>query len=179
MEMSKGIQGLRAFNNDGNRVNVVVEVPSGSRAKYKFVPKTGVFELHKALALGFTFPFPFGFIPETTAEDGDPIDVLVITNLDPPLGAVLPARLVGVIKVKQEDPGKDAVRNDRILAVPDVDHEDRPIVDIDDLEDEQLKDIETFFIASGERDGKKLKIVGRSGAAAAMKLLKAGCNNKG
>lgn len=170
--MSKGIGGLQAFCSKG-RLNVVIEVPSGSRAKYKYLPKRGVFELHKALGMGFSFPFPFGFIPNTTGEDGDPIDVLVITNLDPPLGAVLPSRLIGAINIEQQDPGKEAIRNDRLLVVPDIEHEDRPVSDIAELDDEQLKDIETFFVASGQRDGKTLRIVGRSGPADAARVLKA------
>jgi len=170
--MSKGIGGLPTFSKN-RRVNVVIEVPGGSRAKYKYVPKTGVFELHRALALGFSFPFPFGFIPQTTGEDGDPIDVLVVTNLDPPLGAVLPSRLIGSINIEQQDSGKAAVRNDRLLVVPDVEHEYRPVADIAELGDEQLKDIENFFIASGQRDGKILKVVGRSGPDEAMRLLDA------
>jgi inorganic pyrophosphatase len=168
--VATGIGGLQAFCSKG-RLNVVIEVPSGSRAKYKYLPKSGVFELHKALGLGFAFPFPFGFIPETSGEDGDPIDVLVITNLDPPLGTVLPARVIGSIDIEQQDPGKETVRNDRLLVVPDIEHEDRPIADIKELDEEQLKDIETFFVASGQRDGKSVRIVGRSGPADAMKLL--------
>jgi inorganic pyrophosphatase len=170
--MSKGIGALPTFSKNGS-VNVVIEVPGGSRAKYKYVPQRGTFELHKALALGFSFPFPFGFIPGTTGEDGDPIDVLVVTNLDPPLGVVLPSRLIGSINIEQQDPGDVAVRNDRLLVVPEVEHEDRPIADIAELSDEQLIDIETFFIASGQRDGRILKIVGRSGPLEAMKLLEA------
>jgi inorganic pyrophosphatase len=173
--MSKGIGGLPTFSKNGS-VNVVIEVPGGSRAKYKYVPNKGIFELHKALALGFSFPFPFGFIPQTIGEDGDPIDVLVVTNLDPPLGAVLPSRLIGSINIEQQDPGKDTVRNDRLLVVPDVEHEDRAVADIAELSVEQLKDIETFFIASGQRDGKILKVVGRSGPVEAMKLLDAARN---
>ena len=60
-------------------VEVVIETPAGSRNKYLHDEDRGIFRLHKLLPLGTTFPFDFGFVPETLAEDGDPVDVLVLS----------------------------------------------------------------------------------------------------
>jgi inorganic pyrophosphatase len=60
------------------RVNVIVETPAGSRNKYKLEEKSGLFWLHKVLPIGAAFPFDFGFVPGTRAEDGDPLDVMVL-----------------------------------------------------------------------------------------------------
>jgi len=170
--MPKGIASLSALRKN-ELVNVVVETPRGSRAKYKYDPRTGLFELHKALALGFAFPYPFGFVPDTLGEDGDPVDAMIITALDPPMGSLVPATVIGAIKIEQTDPRCEAVRNDRLLVVPDIEHDRRLVLSIEDLSGDELRDIETFFVDSGQRDGKVLKIIGRAGAADAMKVLTA------
>jgi inorganic pyrophosphatase len=79
--MPSPISELSTFG-EQDAVRVVIETPAGSRLKFE--PKSGVFTMHKALAQGFFYPFPFGFIPRTEGSDGDPIDVLLITTLEPP-----------------------------------------------------------------------------------------------
>jgi inorganic pyrophosphatase len=64
--------------------NVVVETPRGSRTKFSYDPSTGMFLAKKLLAMGFAFPFPFGFFPSTKADDEDPLDVLLLTDADLP-----------------------------------------------------------------------------------------------
>jgi inorganic pyrophosphatase len=61
-------------------IDVVIETPKGSRNKFAFDPQTGMFKLLKILAQGMMFPYDFGFVPSTKAEDGDPIDVLVLVE---------------------------------------------------------------------------------------------------
>src|SRR5438309_393001 len=94
----------------------VIEAAAGSRNKCKFEPQYGAMVLHSVLPLGCSFPYAFGFIPSTCADDGDPLDVLVL--LDEPVqpGTVVPARLVGILEAEQSEDGK-TVRNDRVLAV--------------------------------------------------------------
>src|SRR5207302_1611839 len=79
--------------------------PRGSRCKYKYDPKTGVFRLGKLLPLGAGFPYNFGFVPSTRGEDGDALDVLVF--LDEPVfaGCVVPVRLIGVLEAEQTEKG--------------------------------------------------------------------------
>ena len=73
--MEKPIDKISLFVSGG--YNVIVETPRGSRTKFAYDPETGLFLARKLLAMGFAFPFPFGFLPSTRAEDGDPLDVLI------------------------------------------------------------------------------------------------------
>jgi inorganic pyrophosphatase len=74
---------------DSSHVHAVVETPRGSRAKLEFDPKLGAFTLAKPLLTGLTYPYDWGFIPSTKAEDGDPLDVLIIHDAATYPGLVL------------------------------------------------------------------------------------------
>lgn len=169
--MPSPISELSTFG-ERDAVRVVIETPAGSRVKFKFEPKSGVFTMHKALAQGFSYPFPFGFIPRTQGSDGDPLDVLLITTLEPPVGTVADTTIIGALLVEQAEDDEPPIRNDRFLAVPNLEHEDRPITDIAEMPAEELGDLEHFFVQSGERDGKHLRILGHANAEEALRLIK-------
>src|SRR2546427_13083458 len=108
---------LKPYDSDDKQMlRVVIETPKGSRNKFAFDPDEHVFELKKVLPAGMTFPYDFGFAPSTQAEDGDPIDVLVLMDEPAFPGGVLTCRHIGVIEGVQVEK-KDNVRNDRIMAV--------------------------------------------------------------
>src|SRR3954463_445459 len=72
---------LKPFDSgDEQLLRVVIETPKGSRNKFAFDPKEHIFELKKVLPAGMTFPYDFGFVPSTEADDGDPVDVLVLMD---------------------------------------------------------------------------------------------------
>jgi inorganic pyrophosphatase len=100
-----------------NECRVVVETPRGSRIKFKFEPESGMFEISKFLPKGFVFPFEFGFIPSTVAEDGDPLDALVLLDEPAHVGCLLRTRLIGVIELVQTENGKETP-DDRLIAIP-------------------------------------------------------------
>jgi inorganic pyrophosphatase len=87
-------------------VHVVVETPRGSAAKLEFDPDLKVFTLSKALILGLTYPYDWGFIPSTKGEDGDPLDVLVLHDAATAPGLVLRCKIIGVLEVLQNEKGK-------------------------------------------------------------------------
>jgi hypothetical protein len=91
---------------DRTNVYTVVETLRGSRAKLEFNPKLGVFTLSKPLLAGLTYPYDWGFIPSTTAEDGDPLDVLIIHYAATYPGLVLSCTPIGVLEVVQSEDGK-------------------------------------------------------------------------
>jgi inorganic pyrophosphatase len=96
--------------------HVVIETPRGSRNKFKYDAKLRAFRLKTVLPLGAAFPYDFGFVPATKAEDGDPLDVLVLMDEPAFTGCIVRARLVGVIKAKQCETGA-TIRNDRLIAI--------------------------------------------------------------
>ena len=79
-------------------IQVIIETPKGSRNKYAFDVEQKIFELSKVLPAGMAFPYDFGFIPSTKAEDGDPTDVLVLMDEPAFPGCLLKCRVVGVIE---------------------------------------------------------------------------------
>src|SRR4051812_35464311 len=91
---------------------MVIETPRGSRNKYKFDEKAGVFRLHSILPMGLTFPFDFGFVPGTKGDDGDPVDILLLTAEPALIGTVVSVRPIGIVRIQQEQE-----RNDRVIAV--------------------------------------------------------------
>ena len=107
---------LPPFTEDGD-VHVVVETPRGSRAKFEYDPKLETFILSKSLLTGLTYPHDWGFVPSTRADDGDPLDIMVIHDAATFPGVVLTCRIIGILQIEQKSKGK-AERNDRLFAVP-------------------------------------------------------------
>ena len=95
-------------------IDVIIETPKESRIKFKRSEETHDYIFDRILPPGLRFPFNFGFVPNTRAEDGDPIDVILI--LDDPLfpGCCVKCRIIGVLKAEQTEKGKTN-RNDRLL----------------------------------------------------------------
>src|SRR5579864_4504995 len=89
--------GLSPTDDNGN-IQVVIETPQSSRNKYAIDEEQRVFALTKVLPAGMTFPYDFGFIPSTRAEDGDPTDVLVLMDEPAFPGCLLTCRVIGVIE---------------------------------------------------------------------------------
>src|SRR5262249_26353611 len=97
-------------------VHVIVDTPKGSRNKFKYDEALGLFRLGKVLPLGSSFPYDFGFIPATRAEDGDPVDILVFADEPTFCGCLVTVRLLGVIEAEQTEKGQ-TVRNDRLVGI--------------------------------------------------------------
>jgi inorganic pyrophosphatase len=151
-------------------VNAIIETPKQARAKLDYDPETGYYKLHDVLPEGFTFPFNFGFVPSTLAEDGDPLDVLVCTDAILPTGSLLTVRLLGVIEAEETVKNRSN-RNDRLIATPSGDPAAASLTSIDHLRPEFLDQIERFFRNYGEFKGKQWKTLGRGGPDRALALI--------
>lgn len=152
-------------------VIAVVETPKGSAQKYSYNEQKRWFELKKILPAGMVFPFDFGFIPDTKGEDGDPIDVIIISELKSFPGCVMSCRLVGAIEAEQEEKGKK-IRNDRLLAIPEVSKMFENIKNIDDLPKDIVVQIEDFFINYNKISKKQFNPIRTVGSDKAKQLIK-------
>lgn len=150
-------------------VNVFVETPKGSRHKYD-VDDYGLFRIALELPEGVTFPFSFGFVPNTKAPDGDALDILLLTAGPVPHGALIEARLVGVLKMENQE-GDEMARNDRVVAVAKMSRYFGSIQTLSDLRDGFAWDIEEFFETYNEMIERPFNIVGRGEADEAQKML--------
>lgn len=143
--------------------DVIIETPKGSRNKYDWEPSKKAFRMSKVLPEGHAFPYDFGFIPETTGEDGDPLDVLVFTDAAVGFpGCLVEVRIIGAIEAEQTERNGDSMRNDRILAVATVSRTHQDIKTAEDLPPYVLEEIESFFISYNRQAGKDFQILGLS-----------------
>jgi inorganic pyrophosphatase len=128
--------------------------------------------LKGVLPAGAVFPFDFGFVPSTRAEDGDPLDVLVLMDAPVYPGCIVPSRLIGVIEAEQTEEG-ETDRNDRLLAVAANSAAHRSIHQLNDLSQDLVAQIEHFFVSYNEMKGKRFKVKGRAGSKRAIALVMA------
>jgi inorganic pyrophosphatase len=156
----------------GDIIEVVIETPKGSHNKYAYDPQTGFFKLKDNLPLGCCFPFDFGFIPGTKAEDGDPLDVMVLMAEPTFCGCLVECRLIGVIKAKQTEDG-ETFENDRLIAVSIQSLPFKDIHSLKELDKEFLEQIEDFFIFYAKQLGKKVKQKGIGGPKNAQRIAHA------
>ena len=156
---------------DKELLRVVIETPKGSRNKFAFNAGEHFFELKKVLPAGMAFPYDFGFVPSTEADDGDPIDVLVLMDEPAFAGCVLKCRVIGVIEGEQFDK-KSKERNDRIVAIERDAHSWADIKTIDDLGKEFTRELEEFFVNYHKLSGEQYRVLGVKGPEQARKLVK-------
>ncbi len=166
------VASIQAFDQDDKSiVHVVIETPKNCRNKYKFEPAMKAFTLSNVLPEGMAFPYDFGFIPETRAQDGDPIDVLLLMDQPAFPGCVIASRLIGVIEAEQTEDGKTE-RNDRLIAVAEKNHSYSDLRDVADVNKTMLKDIGQFFSNYHRERGSKFKVLAFRGPKHAYRLLK-------
>lgn len=145
------------------QVTAVIEIPSGSRNKYELDKVTGLLKLDRVLYSAVQYPGDYGFIPGTLAEDGDPLDVLVLINEPTFPGCLITVRPVGVLHMKDRgDP------DEKILAVPSEDPYHQEYFDIADLPQHYLKEVEHFFSVYKDLEGKRVEMLGWDKSVAAM-----------
>ena len=156
---------------DKDHIHAVIETPRGSSCKLDFDPELRAFTLGKPLMTGLTYPYDWGFVPSTKADDGDPLDVLVIHDAKTYPGVVLRCKPVGVLEVLQKHNGKEE-RNDRVFAVPDRSPFEADMKDIRELPQRAVEELEEFFRATNALEKKELDFLGWRGPARAAKLVK-------
>ncbi|BFH73590.1 inorganic diphosphatase [Sulfurisphaera javensis] len=148
-----------------DEVNVFIEIPLGSNIKYEYDEEAEVVKVDRVLYTSMVYPFNYGFIPGTLEEDGDPLDVLVISDYSLLPGTAIEVRPIGILYMRDEE-GEDA----KIIAVPKdkVDPTYSNIKDIIDLPQSVKNKINHFFEHYKELEpGKWVKISGWGGVTEA------------
>ena len=163
---------LPPFDDDG-RLNAVVDTPRGSRAKYRYDERRGVFTVAHLLAAGHAMPCEFAFVPGTRGGDGDPLDALVLFDDATFPGCLLPARPLGVLRAEQDDGEGGTERNDRIVAAAADAHLYRDLQALDDVPGGLLAELEHFLVSYNAARGRRFTLLGRGDAAAARRLVRA------
>lgn len=151
-------------------VNVIIEIPLRSDpVKYEVDKESGAMYVDRFLHTAMHYPCNYGFIPHTLSDDGDPVDVMVVSNMPVAVGSVLRARPIGVMFMEDESGG-----DEKILAVPHSKlhpyHDN--VKNYTDLREVLIKQIEHFFVHYKDlEEGKWAKVSGWGDAAAAEKCI--------
>jgi len=161
---------LESRDPHSHEVLVVIDTPAGSRNKYKFDEAAGLFRVSRVLPLGMAFPHDFGSIPGTRAEDGDPLDVMVLGLAPAFPGCLVTVHLLGVLQAVQTEHRK-RVRNDRLIAVASTPVNPPSLRDLDSVGREHLHHIEQFFVSYNRAQGRDFRFTARSGPRAAEASL--------
>jgi len=148
-------------------VPVMIEIPKGSRNKYEYDKKKKVFRFDRMLFSSVHYPSDYGFIPDTLAGDGDPLDALVLVWEPTFPGCLIEARPVGLFKMWDEK-GPD----EKILCVPISDPLWNYIASLSDVPPHLLKEIEHFFSIYKDLEEKKTGVEGWEDRDAAMKVIR-------
>ncbi len=157
------------YGENPDRVKVVIEIPYGSHIKYEIEKESGAVVVDRVMHSAMYYPANYGFVNKTLSQDGDPADVLVLTEYPLQAGSVINARLIGVL-IMEDEAGID----EKILAVPvsKVDPTFDEIKDIDDLPAHTLAKIKNFFETyKALEKGKWVKVQGYQNADSAAKIL--------
>ncbi len=161
---------IPAGKNPPEDIYVVVEIPQGSSIKYEVDKESGAVFVDRFLFTAMYYPFNYGFIPNTLAEDGDPTDVLVISSQPVAPGSVIRSRPIGMLEMEDEE-GIDT----KIIAVP-VSKLDRTfdnVNDVNDLPEATLEKIKHFFEHYKELEkGKWVKVKEFKSAEVAKEAIK-------
>jgi inorganic pyrophosphatase len=149
-------------------IEVVVEIPRGSRNKYEFDSQRGVFVLDRVLYSSVHYPTDYGYVSGTLALDGDALDALVVVDEPTFPGCHIIARPIGVLDM-QDEKGPDQ----KILAVPIGDPRFTRMRDLGDIDPHWLLEIENFFQTYKTLEDKQTEVVGWENAEAAFRLIEA------
>lgn len=153
-------------------VDAFIEIPTGSQNKYEFDKEKGVFTLDRVLFGSMRYPAEYGYLDNTLALDGDPLDILVLVTNPTFPGCVISSRVIGYMEMI--DNGE---HDEKLLAVPTEDPRWSHVNSLEDVAPHTLKEIENFFLRYKDLENKKVEVAGWKDAAAALKLYNE-CKNR-
>lgn len=136
-------------------INAIVEIQQDGSNKYEYDPRYELFRLDRVLYSAVHYPMGYGFIPNTLADDGDPMDILVMTRNATFTGCLVESRPIGLFKMCDEK-GLD----EKVIAVPSVDPRYSEVEHLADMRPHRLREIEHFFSIYKDLEGKGVEIIG-------------------
>lgn len=143
-------------------MNVIIEIPKGSHNKYEIDKKTGLIKLDRVMHTAQEYPFDYGFVPQTLWDDGDALDVVVLTTYPLVPGLLVEARPIGIMHMID-----DGEADEKIIAVAVGDPRFGEVKDIKNANQHTLKEIAHFFATYKQIQKKKVTVGGFEGRAAA------------
>lgn len=153
-------------------VNGIIEIPKGSRAKYELDKDSGMLILDRVIYSSMYYPANYGFIPRTYCDDGDPLDILVLTQIVVDPLCIVPAKVIGVMQML--DQGE---KDDKIIAVADGDMSVNHMNDISDLPEHFIKELQNFFEDYKKLENKTVVIEDFQNRNIAIKIVQQAVND--
>lgn len=148
-------------------VTVVIEIPRESTNKYEYDKKRNVFELDRNLYSPVHYPSDYGFIPQTLAEDGDPLDILILGEHPTFPGCVYEAHPIGLFRMVDQ-----GISDEKILAYGTGNPRFAGTKEYTEIQPHILKEVEHFFSVYKYLEGKETKVLGWSDAAKAKETIR-------
>lgn len=146
-----------------DEMNVIIEIPRGSQNKYEIDKDTGLIKLDRVLHTAQTYPFDYGFVPQTLWDDGDALDVVLLTTNPLAPGLLVEARPVAILPMV--DSGE---KDEKVLAVPAGDPRFSDVQDLADVNKHTLKEIAHFFLTYKKLQNKEVTVGEWQGKAEAQ-----------
>jgi inorganic pyrophosphatase len=168
--ISPRLSNLPTYDEEGC-VRAVIEAPKGSLVKLKYDTQLGVFTVSRALPLGLSYPFDWGFVPSTRAPDGDPLDILVLHEGSTFPGVVLPCRPLGLVEMDEDDERGNRERNDRVIVSPTWYDRFGELERASELPPTLRKEIEQFFLNTTFFSSKNARVLGWKGPKEASSVI--------
>jgi inorganic pyrophosphatase len=163
------------YGENPDKVKAIIEIPFGSNIKYEVEKESGAVVLDRVLHSAMYYPANYGFVNKTLSQDGDPADILILTDYSMQAGSVLNCRLVGVL-IMEDESGID----EKLLAVPTskIDPTYDEIQDLDDIPLHVLAKIKNFFETYKILEPNKwVKVEGFQNKASAIQILQDAIEN--
>lgn len=147
-------------------VDAIIEIPRGSRGKFELDKESGMLRLDRVLFHSVIYPANYGFIPQTYCDDNDPLDILVLSQVDIPSMCLVNAKIIGVMRMVDQGEA-----DDKLIAVCADDISVNHYNDLSDLPKYILDEIQQFFVEYKTLEKKEVSVDGFEDAACARKIL--------
>jgi len=153
-------------DNAPQKINAIIEIPQGSRAKYEVDKETGLLRLDRVIYSSFHYPINYGFIPQTLGQDGDPLDILVLCSQSIQPLCLVEANVIG--NMQMIDTG---TMDDKIIAVAAKDPSVNHLKSIDELPPHFINELRNFFEQYKVLENKKVEIDNFQDANTAYRII--------